>query len=124
MFQWEIEVEDESGQRALTPECPLWFGSNILWGHKLYANKGAADRTTAFPSTKIAFAPKKGPTKAIGTALSDKLQQLKSRGSSASEIKTTLENALSDTGRRILLKNRKPKNRSTRRSVFNRRYGI
>lgn len=62
---WETEVEDESGQRATTTDARLWFGSNIVKGHRRYAAKAAADRTIPFPSSKIAFAPEKGPSQVI-----------------------------------------------------------
>ncbi|MGU3543371.1 hypothetical protein ACLBYE_10345 [Methylobacterium sp. A52T] len=62
---WETEVEDESGQRATTTDARLWFASNIVKGHRRYAAKSPADRTIPFPSSKIAFAPEKGPSQLI-----------------------------------------------------------
>jgi hypothetical protein len=36
---WEIEKEDESGQKPTTTEAHLWFASNIKKGHELWNTK-------------------------------------------------------------------------------------
>lgn len=76
VVKWETEVEDESGQKSITPDARLWFASNIVKGHTFYGKKVALDRTIPFPSSKIAFAPEKGPSAQIASALQEQITEL------------------------------------------------
>ncbi|UFZ06355.1 hypothetical protein LQG66_08680 [Bradyrhizobium ontarionense] len=77
IVKWETEVEDESGQKSITPDARLWFASNIVKGHRQYGKKVAAERTIPFPSSKIAFAPEKGPSTQIALAVPKRIQDLR-----------------------------------------------
>lgn len=84
---WEIELEDESGQRSTTTQANLWFASNIKLGHQRYNDKKKAERTMAVPNVKIAFASEKGPSKAMVQALDVKLSNTDSLPPTLAEAK-------------------------------------
>lgn len=93
---WELEVEDESGQVSITTDAKLWFASNIKRGHWGYQDKTAAERTIPFPGTKIAFAPEKGPSKDLSTSVQSVLDQINKRTISVSAAKKTLSTRIRD----------------------------
>jgi hypothetical protein len=77
IVKWETEVEDESGQKSITSDAQLWFASHIVKGHVWYGKKVAAERTVPFPSSKIAFAPEKGPSKDLSVTLRANIDSLR-----------------------------------------------
>lgn len=98
---WEAQVEDESGQSAITTNARLWFASNIVKGHRTYAAKMVAERTIPFPSSKIAFAPENGPSKAIAPKVNTALTALAAAppatvDAAAAAIRTVLQTAVDD----------------------------
>jgi hypothetical protein len=101
IVKWETEVEDESSQKSITPDAKLWFASHIVKGHAWYGKKVAADRTIPFPSSKIAFAPEKGPSTQIALAVPKQIEQLRkgppvSVKQAVEKIKDSAQRALGD----------------------------